>query len=146
MKLHFETAISLPFLEIKPKFDRELFAYLKPPAVEVEVERFDGCLKGDEIHLQIKLLGNKQKWVSLITQEETTDEHWLFVDEGKVLPWPISSWRHIHKVQKVDEQNSKIIDDITYECKPQSLGFFAAPMLWLSFAIRPYKYQQYFRK
>ena len=146
MKIFFETPISRPFMEIKTKFDRELFAFLKPPAVEVEVERFDGCREGDEIHLQIKLMGNKQKWVSLIIKEEATAEHWLFVDEGKVLPWPISSWRHIHKVQRVDDHNSLIIDDITYQCKPQSLGYLAAPMLWLSFAVRPYKYKQYFRK
>lgn len=146
MKILFETPITKNFLEIKKSFNEALFIYLKPPGVEVDIKRFDGCSKDDEIHLRLKLMGKKQDWVSLVTHDETTEAYWEFIDEGKVLPWPISYWKHLHKVAKVNETSSMIIDDISFECTPQFLAPMVAPALWLSFAIRPYKYQQYFKK
>lgn len=145
MKILFETPIDRPFLEVRDGFNQKLFEALKPPGVALEVERFDGCKKGDEFALNISMLGKTQSWQGLVTQDETTSEHWFFVDEGKVLPWPLTKWKHIHKVVKVTENTSKIIDDISFECATPWLLPFVAPGLWLSFAIRPYKYQQYFK-
>lgn len=146
MNIKFETPIAVNYEVIRDGFTQKLFEYLKPPGVDVEIERFDGCKKDDEVHLLLKLPGKAHKWISLITHEETTYTHWRFIDEGKLLPWPISSWKHEHKVLKVDETNSIIIDDINFECNPALLTPVVAPALWVSFAFRPYKYQQYFRK
>lgn len=145
MKILFETLIDRPLELVKDNFNEELFAYLKPPGVDVEILRFDGCHKGDEVHLALKILGKEQHWVSLITEEHDSADEWSFVDEGKKTPWPVSKWHHHHRVVKVDEKSCKIIDDIHYECSPAWIGPFAAPALWVSFAIRPYRYQKFFR-
>ncbi len=146
MKIFFETTIEQPFEVVRDHFNEELFAYLKPPGVTVDIERFDGCKKGDEVHLKLHTLGKKQQWISLITEDGGDADSWYFVDEGKKTPWPISAWRHVHTVKKISENSCKIIDDITYTCSPSLVAPFAAPALWLSFAIRPFKYQQFFRK
>lgn len=146
MKIFFETAVPQPWQKIRDMFDRDLFTYLKPPGVDVEILRFDGCKKDDEIHLDIHLMGRRQRWVSLVTEALSTENGWHFVDEGKVVPWPVRTWRHVHRVEKVDEQNSKIIDDITYQCEPEWIAPLVAPVMWLSFAIRPHRYQAFFRK
>ncbi len=146
MKLLFETPIERPYLEVRDGFNQKLFEVLKPPGVGLDVDRFDGCKKGDEFSLAISMMGQKQKWQGVVTADETTPDEWYFIDEGKVLPWPLTAWKHIHRVVKVSENSSKIIDDITFEVATPWLLPFVAPGLWLTFAIRPYKYQQYFRK
>ena len=56
MKLLFETKIDRPFLEIKSKFNLDLFVALKPPVVNLAVKRFDGCSPGHEVHLDLPAL------------------------------------------------------------------------------------------
>jgi ligand-binding SRPBCC domain-containing protein len=146
MKIRFETPIELGYLQIRDKFDRQLFEALSPPGVSVLLRRFDGCKKGDEYHLGLNFLGKSQEWQGVITDEKTTDTEWAFVDEGKVLPWPLVEWKHTHIVEKVSDNSSLIVDDIDFECATPWLIPVVAPGLWLMFAIRPYKYHQYFRK
>lgn len=146
MKILFETHIQRPFQEVRDGFNQQLFNELKPPGAKVDVLRFDGCKTGDEIHLDLHVLTSTKRWVSLITDDKTTDEGWYFVDEGKLLPWPLSSWRHVHRVQKLNDTSCKIIDDIHYQCSPEYITPFVAPVLWLAFSIRPYRYKQYFGK
>lgn len=146
MKLHFETSIQQSKEEVKARFGQDLFNDLCPPGVELNILRFDGCQKGDEIHLEVKLLGKTQNWVSLITEESDQTDEWFFVDEGAQLPWPLSRWHHKHRVVRAGENSCKIIDEIQYECSPEWLGPLVAPGLWLIFAIRPYRYQRFFRK
>ena len=144
MKLKFETIVNKNFLEIKNGFNRELFLFLKPPGVSVELERFDGCSPGNEVHLLLNTVGLKQNWRSLITAESQTEKEWSFIDEGKLLPWPLSTWKHHHRVVFLDDQSSKIIDDITYGCSPSLMGPLMYPVLWASFAVRPAKYKEFF--
>lgn len=146
MKLHFDTSIDRPLGEVKSLFGQDLFNSLCPPGVEAKILRFDGCKKGDEIHLDVKLLGKTQRWISHITEESEQDQEWYFVDEGTELPWPLSYWHHKHRVVKVDDHNCRIIDEINYRCAPEWLAPLVAPGLWLIFAIRPYRYQRFFRK
>lgn len=146
MKIRFETAIDRNYLEIRDLFNQKLFEALKPPGVSVVIHRFDGCRKGDQYQLGLTILGKSQEWLGHVTEEETTPEHWYFIDEGKVLPWPLTRWKHTHDVKKISEDSSVIVDDIDFECATPWLLPVVAPGLWLSFAIRPYKYQQFFRK
>lgn len=146
MNIYFETTVERPFETVRDHFNEELFAFLKPPGVTVDIERFDGCKKGDEVHLLLHTLGKKQKWVSLITDSDGDSESWFFIDEGKVTPWPIASWKHTHTVKKLSDSSCEIIDDINYTCSPEWMAPLAAPAMWLAFAIRPFKYQQFFRK
>ena len=145
MRILFKTPVSLPFENIREKFDQKLFYYLSPPIIPFKILRFDGCKKDDEIHLELGFLSVKQKWVSVITSEETNLKGWSFIDEGKVLPWPLSYWKHHHRVDKISENESEIVDDIEYKCSPEFMGPLVAPFLWSLFAIRPYRYKKFFK-
>lgn len=54
-KLYFECPVKEPVETVKQGFNEELFKALKPPIIDLIVERFDGCKKGDEVHLKIGL-------------------------------------------------------------------------------------------
>ena len=145
MKLFFETALSLPFERIRDQFGRELFTHLSAHIVPFQIKRFDGCKTGDEIHIELGTGGLRQEWVSLITFEETNASGWSFIDEGKVLPWPLKYWKHHHRVDKIGPQESRIVDDITFECSPRILAPIVKPILWSVFAMRPGRYQKFFK-
>jgi ligand-binding SRPBCC domain-containing protein len=144
MRLLFETELNTPQEKIIAGFDRELFIFLSPPGVKVDLVRFDGCKKGDEVHLHIRSGGLQQEWVSLITEDSHTAQEWSFVDEGKKLPWPLKKWRHHHRVLSTGDKTSKIIDDINFECA-LGLSPLMYPILWASFAVRPGRYRKFFQ-
>ncbi len=100
---------------------------------------------GNEIHLELTTLGLKQLWRSLITEESQTEKEWSFVDEGKLLPWPLTQWRHHHRVVSLGESSSKIIDDINFECIHPGLNALMYPVLWSTFAVRPARYKKFFQ-
>ena len=144
MKLYFETKIDNNFEIIKKHFNRDLFLALKPPGVNIELERFDGCTKGDEVHLKIQSPVLTQHWISHITSNSSTPDEWSFVDEGFELPWPLKYWKHIHVVKKLNENQSLIIDDITFSSSSFIFDLPLKPLLWLSFAVRPKRYKKFF--
>jgi ligand-binding SRPBCC domain-containing protein len=84
----------------------------------------------------------KQNWVSVITRSDQTKVMWSFRDEGKILPWPLKSWRHDHIVRKLSETHSEIIDDITFDAG--SFNYIIYPLLKATFGIRPKRYKRYF--
>jgi ligand-binding SRPBCC domain-containing protein len=145
MKLYFETPIQLPFEKIRDRFNRDLFVFLSPGFIPSTLKRFDGCKKGDEVHIELGFSWLPQKWVSIISLEETNASGWLFIDEGKILPWPLSFWKHQHRVDKISDNESKIVDDIHYECSPAFLAPIIRPFIWSVFAIRPKRYQKFFK-
>ncbi len=145
MKLLFETSINLPFEKIRDQFGRELFLNLSSGVFPFRIQRFDGCKRGDEIHLELGPPGLSKKWVSYITFEETNASGWSFIDEGKLLPWPLKYWKHHHRVDRISEQKSLIVDDINFECSPGILTPLVKPVLWSVFALRPARYQKFFK-
>lgn len=145
MKLYFETELKLPFEKVRAQFTRELFVYLSPGFIPFNLKRFDGCKKGDEVHIEIGQPPLIQRWVSLITSEETNGSGWSFIDEGKVLPWPLKDWKHHHRVDKVSDTECRVVDDISFECSPAFLTPIIWPFLWSVFAIRPGRYQSFFK-
>lgn len=144
MKLVFESRIDLPLLEIKSRFNQELFLALKPPVIKLTINRFDGCSPGDEIHLDLNTMGNKQQWISVITEEKQDAKEWSFVDEGKVMPWPLATWKHHHRVVSLGDKSAMIIDDITFGCAHFWMEKLIYPALWFTFAIRPARYRKFF--
>ncbi len=144
MKLKFETIVPCELSVVKKGFTKDLFMALKPPFVTLNVERFDGCSAGNEVHLNLKSIGPAQKWVSHITDEQQTDKEWFFIDEGFKIPWPLAKWKHVHKVVSINDKSSLIVDDINFDCVfPWMNGLFY-PVLWLSFSVRPSRYKKYF--
>lgn len=146
MNILFETTIHLPFEKVKEGFTKELFIHLSPKVVPFELKRFDGCGEGDEIHINLGTSFAGQKWISVITHEKTDADGWSFIDEGKVLPWPISRWKHHHRVDKVGKKESNIVDDIFFECSPSFFGPLLRPFLWGVFSIRPRRYREFFKE
>ena len=143
MQLYFKTPLKHPFKKVVQGFSRELFEKLSPPWASADLDRFDGCKKGDEVHLTLKLAGTSQKWVSVMTEASESQDEWFFVDEGKVLPWPLKKWRHKHIVKKINDFESEIIDDISYEAGAFSVLIY--PALWATFRIRPARYRQFYK-
>jgi len=144
MKLLIKTSVKTNYKEVMKGFTLELFKALKPPLMSLNVDRFDGCLKGDEVHLSVGLGPIQKKWVSLITDNFENESEVTFVDEGKVLPFPLSSWKHIHRVQKIDDSSSEIHDDIEYSTGFVPLDYLMYPILYLQFAVRGPVYRKFF--
>lgn len=145
MNLKFETLVPLPYQTIKNKFDKELFIYLSPDIIPFKLKRFDGCRLNDEIHILLGMAVIKQEWISIITDEKEADHGWYFVDEGKKLPWPLKTWKHVHRVDRLGDQESRIVDDITYDCGNEILNRLMKPFLWSVFVIRPGRYHKFFQ-
>jgi ligand-binding SRPBCC domain-containing protein len=144
VKLYFKTPVQKSLETVKKHFDRELFEYLAPPLIPAKLERFDGSRAGDEVHLK---MGGFQRWVSLITEDKETPETWFFVDEGKILPWPLKYWKHIHRVDRDQDQKSCfIIDDIEFKTASPLLDKMIYPFLWKIFSLRPERYQKFFSR
>lgn len=144
MNLYFEAQVKSTVQEIKAGFNQDLFLKLKPPFMSLRLERFDGCEKGHEVHLKMGAMGILQNWVSEITDSSHTDTVWQFIDEGKVLPAPFTSWKHVHRVEKINETSSRISDSIEYRCTSSMLERALWGPLWLSFAVRPRIYRKVF--
>lgn len=140
--LTFRTPVGSSLDKVKEGFNVELFKALKPPLLTLEVARFDGCKEGDEVHLKVGL-GLKVEWISLITKDIQTANEWSFIDEGKKLPFPLTAWRHHHRVIKSGEE-AIIIDDINFRCGPNFLTKMMKPLLYLQFVGRAPVYRKVF--
>jgi ligand-binding SRPBCC domain-containing protein len=140
-RIYLKTTVSADFHRVISNYNRKLFDALKPPLMALKLIRYDGEKTGDEIHLA---LGFGQKWISLITDHGATEKEWFFVDEGKVLPWPLRSWKHVHKVLKTDNNGTTLIDDIAFSTGSPLLDAILYPLLYLQFAWRKPAYKKYF--
>lgn len=144
-RLLFTTHVAAPLDAVVAGFNQNLFERLAPPFPPVRVERFDGCLLGDEVHLRLGLGAVSFTWVSLISQVGADASTWWFEDEGKTLPPGLKSWRHRHTVaSNTSSAGCTITDDITYQGRTPWLAALLYPSLWLTFAIRGPRYQAAF--
>ena len=145
MKILIKTKVKGLPKEILSKFNDELFLKLKPPFVDLKLNRFDGCQKGDEVHLSIypPLIG-EQKWISLITSNISKDDYCDFIDEGIVLPKPLTYWHHHHKIVKLNKNYSYIIDEINFKSSNKLLDYLLYVPLWLQFFYRKPIYKKVF--
>jgi ligand-binding SRPBCC domain-containing protein len=144
MKIYISTKVENKLENIHAKFNRDLFEKLSPPLVGLKIERFDGCLKGDEIHLLLDTLGiRKTSWISIITTSEINAKEFYFIDEGLVLPPPLVYWKHVHRVEKIDDNNCFVIDNIEYKTKSLMMDKILYPALYSIFLYRCpiYKYE-----
>lgn len=123
--------------ELLQKFDEDLFKALKPPVINLKVTRFDGCKTGHEVHLAMDIFGLvNQEWVSLITDHGESFEECFFVDEGKKLPPPLKYWRHRHRLIRINDHESYVVDDITYSTGNSALDLIIYPALYSIFSFR----------
>jgi ligand-binding SRPBCC domain-containing protein len=161
MKLLLKTLVRQSLPQVWAGFDRNLFEKLAPPFPPVEVVRFDGCAKGDIVHLRLNFLFFKQDWISDITDQQTTGmpdhgmpDHGMpdhpneifFVDEGRKLPFFLRYWHHRHRlVRDAETGGTVVIDDITFRTPTLLTDWLFYPLLWLQFAYRKPIYKRVFR-
>ena len=145
MRILIKTSVEKDYKTVYSKFDVILFKRLKPPLVGLKVKRFDGCIKGDEIHIEINTLGIKQDWNALITDNGKNDNEMYFIDEGLKLPNFIKSWKHLHRIIK-NAESSIIVDDINFRTPNILLDILFYPVMYLQFFYRKPVYRSYFRK
>ena len=71
LNLVLDTSVHQSVSDVWAGFDRQLFNQLSPPFPPVDVVRFDGCLRGDVVHLRLNFLLFKQDWTSDIIDQQT---------------------------------------------------------------------------
>ncbi len=143
MKIQIETRVNNSLPEVRSRFNRELFEKLAPPFGTMRLDRFDGCAKGDEVHLTLSLAGMlPSRWVSVITENTEGPDFFSFVDEGKTLPPPLSFWRHNHRVEALPAGGCLVRDEITYATGSPVLDFLLRPFFYAMFWLRAPVYRR----
>lgn len=144
MKILIKTTVSKSIQEVWEGFDRTLFDKLQPPGMPVRLKRFDGCMKGDEVHLEMWMFGWRP-WRATIVDQGESDDEIFFIDVGGPIPWPLATWRHRHRLCK-EGAGTTIIDDIEYTASSKLLGGLMWPVLYLTFLYRKPVYKKVFGK
>ena len=145
MKLILKTKVDGYYKEVMRRFDLALFEALKPIGAKMEIRQFTGSETGDIVELEF-VSPIKAKWRSEITDHGSDDKQAYFIDEGRVLPFPLKKWKHRHIVEKIDDDASCIIDDIYFSSGIKILDILIYLPLLLSFYPRKKIYKRYFRK
>lgn len=146
MNIFLHTKVEQSFETVVSGFDRDLFQALKPPLMQLTLKRFDGCKKGDTVHLQMGIGPIRQEWISLITYDHLTESQFKFIDKGTLLPPPLKEWAHQHIVNAMVDGGSEIIDHIDYSTGKKWLDILIYPAMYLLFWLRKPVYRKYFRK
>lgn len=144
MQIRISTKVAQSLESVQEGFTAELFVKLNPPFPIVKVLKFDGCRKGDFVELLLDFKVSKQKWVSEITFNNETEKVFEFIDEGMLMPFPFSSWKHHHMVIAT-ENGCQIIDQIDYQTKNKLITFLMYPLLFLQFLYRKPVYRKVFK-
>lgn len=143
MKIHLETTVNRPFQQVAGDFDQQLFQFLLPPKAVASLVRYDGSKPGDIVHLRFRL-PFPSDWISEIISLNESPLQMEFVDVGKKLPFGLKRWRHQHLVTKIDEENTRITDDMSFSTCCKLLDWLAYPILFLAFYPRKKQYKLYF--
>ena len=86
MHLLLRTHVAAAPAQVWAGFTRELFLDLAPPFPPFHLLRFDGCHRGDEVHLELGAGPLRQLWTSLIIDHGIRpDGTYFFVDEGNAI-------------------------------------------------------------
>ncbi len=145
MRIDVTTEVPGPVEEVFQGFDRALFLKLNPPFPLVRLLRFDGCETGDEVHLALNFILFRQRWESVITDAGQDAAGRYFVDEGRMLPWPLKTWRHHHGLER-SGSGTRIRDRIDFSTGNRFLDRLMYPALYLQFLYRKPVYRSFFSR
>lgn len=143
MKINLATKVKQDYLSVKNGFDETLFTKLSPPFPPVKLARFDGSEVGDVVSLELNFLLFKQKWTSEISETQTTETEYYFVDIGTKLPFFLKKWRHKHRIIK-EGNNSLIRDEIEFSAPFGLATLLLLPVIYLQFLYRKPIYKKIF--
>lgn len=144
MKLRIQTHVSQPYQVVWQGFNEKLFRKLSPPFPPVRVVRFDGCLAGDMVVLELNFYLFKQQWISRITEQQSSESEIYFVDEGPKLPFFLRFWRHRHRIIREKAGGTIIADEIEFRTPLWVIDYLMYPLLWAQFAYRKPIYKKAF--
>lgn len=136
------TKVACPFSLVVAEFNEDLFRHLVKGFPPVHIERFDGLNESDEAHLRL-LHPKGPLWVSVMSQFKYKDEQFEFLDVGRKIPWPLMSWEHTHRVEKIGEDHAVVCDDITFTSFPGT-EFICRQIFTSDMKKRGPKYKSYF--
>ncbi|MTI38113.1 hypothetical protein E1140_01285 [Fulvivirga lutimaris] len=139
MKIILKSKVKADLQFVINHFDEDLFKYLLPPAAHL-IE-FGGSKTGDTVHLHLPLAG---EWISEITEHGSKSNLYYFIDEGKVLPFPLKKWRHKH-ILKGQGEHTIIEDHMSFSTGLIAFDLMFYPVLVLSFLPRLWQYKNYFK-
>lgn len=146
MEFEVVTRVEGTLPEIRGRFTEALFRFVIPPGTKIKFLDFGGCNPGNELRMELKLLGVlPQSWHNLITEMHEDARSWSFTDEGLQVPFPIRNWKHRHLVEQIEPGICLIRDQIRFSTSPKWLAFLMLPVLRLPFVLRKAKYQEFFR-
>jgi len=145
LNIRLETTVDGNYKDVMARFDKSLFEALKPKYGKMEVLEFTGSETGDIVRLKFHT-PMKADWVSHIVDHGTDKNQAYFIDEGTILPFPLTYWRHKHIVEKIDNNRSIIIDDMTFSAGNIFFTLLMYPALYLAFYPRKKIYKRYFRQ
>lgn len=140
-KFSITTKVTAPLPEVWKNFDRNLLERLRPFFPKTRILCFEEKL----VSLELDFILLKQRWESRITERSEEAEMCYFVDEGVKLPFFLRYWHHKHLLKAI-ENDTLIVDEITYEAPRAWLDGFLFPLLYLQFWMRKPVYRQYFQR
>lgn len=141
MRINITTQVNKNFQIVFSQFNESLFLALNPPIMPVTLLRFDGCQKGDEVHIKLPF---KMLWISDIIEFSESDKEIYFIDIGRKLPFPLKKWKHKHRIIFLEEKRTQIIDEISFSTNNWLLDILIYPALWLQFMYRIPIYKKWF--
>ena len=143
MKIVFKTKVKGHHRSIINRFDKELFMALAPKMAKIKLIEFTGSEKGDKVHIEF-IRPIKTTWISDIIDHGYEQDRSYFIDKGIVLPFPLKFWEHHHIIEKIDENNSFIIDDIRFKGINFIFSLILYPGILMGFLPRKSIYRKYF--
>ena len=76
-------------------------------------------------------------FLSIVKSELINNEDEIyFIDRGVIIPPPIKSWLHIHRIERSGENSCNVIDDIEYSTGNAFIDKLIYPALYAMFAMR----------
>jgi ligand-binding SRPBCC domain-containing protein len=145
LKIRIQTTVNQSFQQVWTGFDESLFNRLAPPFPPVKVVRFDGCLTGQVVDLELNFIVFKQNWTSHIIDQQESETEIYFIDKGTKLPFFLSFWEHKHRIIKNGE-GTIIADEITFQTPFLLTNYLMYPLLWTQFLYRKPIYKKAFDK
>lgn len=139
-----KTVVEQDYKTVFERFDEDLFLALKPPLLPLTLNRFDGSMKGDEVHITLGKGALSQDWNALIVEQAELADEIYFIDVGSKLPFFLKDWKHKHRIVKEGE-GAMIIDDISYKTPFFLMDYLMFPVLYLQFWARKPVYTRYFK-
>ncbi|NVK86192.1 MAG: hypothetical protein HWE21_17835 [Cytophagia bacterium] len=143
MKFTLRTNVAQSLENVKEGFNEDLFSQLAPPFPKVNIKQFDGSKKGDIVSLELNFIIFRQNWTSKIVDEGSSDTEYFFIDEGTILPFGITFWRHKHTLQSINEK-TQIIDEVEFRSWNGLASLLLFPILLSQFFYRKPIYKRIF--